>query len=117
MEAQAQTETLISESVAELVALAAAMASNNEDAFQKANYRLHNLGVSRQDRIKAVNIAIQVKMAPYNNLMDMAHGYLAGKAAEGGCGCGCECGDEGCGTEEACGCGEGCGCEGAEAEK
>jgi hypothetical protein len=112
MHVEAQAETLISESVAELLALAAAMASNNEDAFQKANFRLHKLGVSRQDRIKAVNVAIQVKMAPYNNLMDMAHGYLAGAAAEGGCGCGsCDCGDEGCESEEGCGCGEGCGCE------
>lgn len=114
METQEQTkaETLISESVAELLALAAAMASNNDDAFQKANFRLHKLGVSREDRIKAVNIAIQVKMIPYNNLMDMAHGYLASGAAEG-CGCGCECGGEesSCGTEEGCGCGEGCGCE------
>jgi hypothetical protein len=107
---EAQAETLINETVAELVALAAAMASNNEDAFQKANFRLHKLGVSREDRIKAVNIAIQVKMVPYNNLMDMAHGYLAGAAAEGGCGS-CGCGDEGCESEEGCGCDEGgCGC-------
>lgn len=111
---EAQAEPVITETVADLLALAAAMAANNEDAFQKANFRLHKLGVSREDRIKAVNIAIQVKMVPYNNLMDMAHGYLAGgAAAEGSCGCGsCGCGDEGCETEEACGCGEGgCGCE------
>jgi hypothetical protein len=105
--------SLITESVAELVALASAMAANNEDAFQRANFHLHKLGVSREDRIKAVNIAIQVKMVPYNNLMDMAHGYLTGAAVEGGCGCGeggCECGEGGCECgEDECACGDGCG--------
>lgn len=101
-----ENPSLISEPVAELLALAAAMAANNEDAFQRANFNLHKLGVTREDRIKAVNLAIQVKMAPFNNLMDMAHGYLAGGAPEGGCGCGCEgesCGEGGC-CEEGCSC-------------
>jgi len=92
--------TLITEAVTELIALATAMAANNEDAFQQANFNLHKQGVSREDRIKAVNIALKVKMVPHNNLMDMAQGYLAG----GGCGGGCEC-------EEGTACGEeGCGC-------
>ena len=69
--------TLITEAVTELIALATAMAANNEDAFQQANFSLHKLGVSREDRIKAVNIALKVKMVPHNNLMDMAQGYLA----------------------------------------
>jgi len=79
------------------------MAANNEDAFQQANFSLHKLGVSREDRIKAVNIALKVKMVPHNNLMDMAQGYLAG----GGCGgdCGGECEAEGACGEEGCGCG------------
>ncbi len=95
--------TLITEAVTELIALATAMAANNEDAFQQANFSLHKLGVSREDRIKAVNIALKVKMVPHNNLMDMAQGYLAG----GGCGgdCGGECEAEGACGEEGCGCG------------
>jgi hypothetical protein len=103
--------TLITEPIAELIAMATAMASNNEDAFQQHNFNLHKLGVSREDRIVAVNIALKVKMAPHNNLMDMAQGYLAGK---GGC-CGGS-GEEGCcggeGEEGCCGEGEagGCGC-------
>jgi hypothetical protein len=100
--------TLITESVAELIAMATAMAANNEDAFQQHNFNLHKLGVSREDRIKAVNISLRVKMAPHNNLMDMAQGYLA---AGGGC-CGGS-GEEGCcgGEGEGAGCGEeGCGC-------
>ena len=104
MEAEVPT-SLITESVAELIALATAMAANNEDAFQQHNLNLHKLGVSREDRIKAVNISLKVKMEPHNNLMDMAQGYLA---AGGGC---CS-GEEGCcGEGEGAGCGEeGCGC-------
>lgn len=103
-------ESLITETVAELIGMATAMAANNEDAFQQHNYNLHKLGVSREDRIKAVNIAIRVKMVPHNNLMDMAQGYLApGGCCGGGGEEGC-CGEgegEGacCGGEEGCGCG------------
>jgi hypothetical protein len=93
-------ETIFNEPVAELIALATAMAANNEDAFQQANLNLEKLGVSRQDRIQAVNIAIKVKMMPHSNLMDMAQGYLAGGGCGGECGGGCEaegaCGEEGC---------------------
>ena len=102
----------VTETVAELIAMAAAMAANNADAFQKHNYNLHKLGVSREDRIKAVNIAIQVKLAPHRDLMDMAEGYLAGGGgccggADGeGCGGECDCGEEGAGcSDEGCGCG------------
>ena len=103
MTVETETPTLITETVAELIALGAAMAANNEDAFQQANFNLHKQGVSREDRIKAVNIALKVKMVPHNNLMDMAQGYLAG----GGCGgdCGGECEAEGACGEEGCGCG------------
>ena len=94
--------TLITESVAELVALATAMAANNAEAFQQANASLEQQGVSREDRIKVVNIALRVKMLPHNNLMDLATGALAG----GGCGgeCGGECAAEGACGEEGCGC-------------
>jgi hypothetical protein len=101
--------TLVTEAVAELIALGAAMAANNEEAFQRHNFRLHKLGISREDRIQAVNIALQVKMAPHRNLVEMAEGYLTGKG-EGGCGGECECGGEEsegacCGGDEGCGCG------------
>lgn len=105
---EAEAAPLITEAVAELIALAAAMAANNGDAFQKHNFRLHQLGVDRADRIRAVNLAIQIKMAPHQDLMDMAEGYLAGGAE----GCGGSCGEEGCGGDCAAeGCGEaGCSC-------
>ncbi len=108
-------ETQITEIVSELIALGAAMAGNNEEAFQTHHYRLHKLGAAREDMIKAVNIALQVKMAPHRTLVEMAEHYLVGGATpEGGgcCGGGGECGCEG--EEGECaegGCGEGgCGC-------
>ena len=99
----------ITEITAELIALGAAMAASNPEAFQVHHFRLNKLGVEREDMIKAVNIALQVKMAPHRTLVEMAEHYLVGgEAAEGGC-CGGECGCEGgeCSDE---GCGEGCGC-------
>ena len=106
-EAAAPAETQINEAVTELIALGAAMAANNEEAFQVHHFRLHKLGVAREDMIKAVNIALQVKMAPHRTLVEMAEHYLVG---EGGC-CGGDCGCEGECGEEGCECGEGgCGC-------
>ena len=106
--------TLVTETVAELIALGAAMAANNTDAFQRHNFRLHKLGVAREDRIQAVNIALQIKMTPHRDLVEMAEAYLmGGMEPEGGC-CGGECSCEGegeetgcCGGDEGCGCGKG----------
>lgn len=109
------TPELVTEAVAELIALGAAMASNNQEAFQRHNFRLHKLGVAREDRIQAVNIALQVKMGPHRNLVEMAEAYLmGGEEAAGGCcsgSCGCGEGeeggcDEGCCEEGGCGCGQ-----------
>jgi hypothetical protein len=109
-----EPESVLNETVLELVALGAAMAANNEEAFQTHHYRLHKLGVPKDDMIKAVNVALHIKMAPHRNLVDMAEGYLVGGASheEGCCGCGegeeC-CGGESCGEgscgEESCDCG------------
>ena len=108
-----ENPTLVTEAVAELIALGAAMAANNGDAFQLHNFRLQELGVSREDRIQAVNVALQVKMTPHRNLMDMAEGFLmGGEDAEGGCcGGGCQCEAEGqeagsCSGDDGCACGK-----------
>ncbi len=103
-------ETQITGTVAELIALAAAMAANNEEAFQGHYAHLCKLGAAREDMIQAVNIALQVKMAPHRALVEMAEHYLVGEETGGCCGGG-ECSCEGEGGE--CGCeGEegGCGC-------
>lgn len=110
--------SLINETVSELIALGAAMAANSEEAFQLHHARLHKMGVSKEDMVAAVNIALRVKMAPHRNLVEMAEHYLVGGAepeeTEGGC-CGgdCNCGDD-CDCDGNCeseGCGEGCGCK------
>jgi hypothetical protein len=110
-----QTPTpLITETVMELIALGAAMAGNNEEAFQTHHFRLHKLGVAKEDMIKAVNIALQIKMMPHRNLVEMAEGYLVGGASpeEGCCSGGCCEEDGGCGEGEGCcGGGEACGCD------
>ena len=111
---EAETTPVITEAVAELIALGAALAANNPEAFQQHNERLQELGVSRAERIRAANLAIQVKMAPHREIMALAEECLSDPAG-GGCGgdcageCGadCECGGEGSG--EGCGT-EGCGC-------
>ena len=106
-EATTSTETQITGSVAELIALAASMAANNVEAFQTHYYHLNKMGAGREDMIKAVNIALQVKMEPHRTLVEMAEHYLVG---ESGC-CGGDCGCEGECGEEGCDCGEGgCGC-------
>lgn len=110
-DAQADAPSLLTEPVAHLVALAAAVASNAERAFQTQHYRLTQLGVSKEDMIQAVNIALRVKGDPHQAIVEMAEAYLVGKD-KGGCCCGE--GEEGCGCEESgegCCCGdEGCGC-------
>ena len=107
-EATPSTETQITGVVAELIALSAAMAASNEEAFQTHYYHLTKMGAAREDMIKAVNIALQVKMAPHRTLVEMAEHYLVGEG--GGC-CGGDCGCEGECGEESCECGEGgCGC-------
>ena len=100
-------EGLITEAIAELIAFGAASAANAENAFSVHHHRLTQLGVSKEDMIQTINIALSVKARPHQAIIDMAQMYLLGKKA----GCGgedCSCGPEGC--EEEAGCGGGCGC-------
>lgn len=102
-------ESVITPAVAELIALGACVAANSENAFQKHHYRSVQAGLSREDMIQAVNIALRVKAAPHQEIMDMAQAFLVGPNPEGGCGC--SCGEDN-GDCEACGCEGGCGDEG-----
>ncbi|HWQ10230.1 MAG TPA: arsenic metallochaperone ArsD family protein [Holophaga sp.] len=101
-----ETTTLVNESVAELIALAAATAAGSERAFQVHHDRAVGMGVAKSDLIQAVNIGLTVKALPHQTVMDLAQRLLVGEG--GGC-CGCGGGgEEGCSEE---GCGEGgCGC-------
>lgn len=104
-----ESTSLISESVAEIVALAAATAVGSERAFQVHHDRAIAMGVSKGDLIQAVNIGLTVKALPHQTVIDMAQKLLVG----GGCGCSGGCGEGDC-SEEECGegsCGSGgCGC-------
>ena len=101
-----ETTSLVTESVAELIALAAAIAVGSERAFQVHHDRATGMGVSKGDLIQAVNIGLTVKSLPHQTVLDLAQKLLVGES--GGC-CGCGGGgEEGCSEE---GCSEGgCGC-------
>jgi hypothetical protein len=107
LEMTEENTSLISESIGEIIALAAATAVGSERAFQVHHDRAVGMGVSKGDLIQAVNIGLTVKALPHQTVIDLAQKLLVGA---GGCGCGgsCDCQDSDC-SEEACGEG-GCGC-------
>lgn len=100
-----ESNSLMTESVSELVALAAATAVGSDRAFQVHHDRALAMGVSKGDLIQAVNIGLTVKALPHQTVIDLAQKLLVGG---GGCGCGGGCGEGDC-SEEACGEGS-CGC-------
>jgi hypothetical protein len=100
-----ENTSLVSEGVAEIIALAAATAVGSERAFQVHHDRALGLGVSKGDLIQAVNIGLTVKALPHQTVIDLAQKLLVG----GGCGCGGSCGEDSECSEETCGEG-GCGC-------
>jgi len=105
---ETQTETGLSEITLNLVALGAAIGSNAERAFRAHHSRLEALGVSKEDMIEAVNMALRVKGDPHSILMALAQSTLT----EGGGCCGGDCSCEGEGKEKGEGdCGEDCGCK------
>ncbi len=100
--------------VAELVSLAAAVASDCLPAFQFHLQRARRLGVAPKDLLKVVNIAFSIKSVPHRSMIELAERVLLpgqGGCGSGGCGCGeGDCDPEACDCEEG-GCGGGsCGC-------
>ena len=83
-----QTETGLAEITLNLVALGAAVGANAERAFRAHTSRLEALGVSKDDMIQAVNMALRVKGDPHQMMLALAETTLT----EGG---GC-CGGGGC---------------------
>ena len=82
-------------------------AANAERAFRAHQSRLAELGVSNDDMIEAVNMALRVKGDPHSQIMALAQTTLVGESAGGCCGGACAC-------EEAGGqkgdCGDDCDC-------
>lgn len=77
----APSPSIFTESVAELVAIGAAIASNCESCFKFHYDKARRLGVSRDDMLQAVAMAQGVKDAPAKSITDLAHRILK---AEGG---------------------------------
>jgi len=102
-----KTSSLLSPAVLELIGLGASVAANCEPCFQYHYEQAEKLGVSKDDMLEAVNLALTVKAAPHRALVETAQRLLVPEGA--GCGCGGgECGSGECSEE---GCGEGsCGC-------
>ncbi len=75
--------TLYSESVAELVAIGAAIAANCEPCFKYHYDQARKLGVSKVDMAQAVVTAQRVKDRPAKVMLDLADRYLGVKTERG----------------------------------
>jgi len=78
----APSPSLFTEAVAELVAIGAAIASNCEPCFKFHYDKASKLGVSREDMLRAVTTAQNVKDAPAKAMLELAQRYLSRDAAE-----------------------------------
>ncbi|MFN7958170.1 MAG: hypothetical protein U0P46_07620 [Holophagaceae bacterium] len=104
---ESQLETGLSETTLNLVALGAAIGANAERAFRAHQARLTELGVSKEDMIEAVNMALRVKGDPHSILMALAQSTLTDGNGGGCCGGACACEEEG---KEKGDCGDDCDC-------
>ncbi len=72
-------KSIYTESVAELVAIGAAIASNCEPCFRFHYDRARKLGVSKEDMALAVKTAQSVKETPARAVLELADRYLKGR--------------------------------------
>jgi alkylhydroperoxidase/carboxymuconolactone decarboxylase family protein YurZ len=105
-QAERQAEKGLDEVTFNLIALGAAIGANAERAFKAHQARLEALGVSKDDMIQAVNIALRVKGDPHQMMLALAESTLT-KGGGGCCGGACACEEAG---EEKGACGDDCGC-------
>ena len=68
--------SIFTEQVAELVAIAAAIAANCEPCFKYHYDQAHKLGVSNLDMRYAVDLAQKVKDTPARAMLNLAERYL-----------------------------------------
>jgi AhpD family alkylhydroperoxidase len=77
---------LVTPAVAELIAIGASIAANCEACLKYHYNEARSLGVSKQDMLRAVNIALQVKNAPAQALIHVANKLLSEEGpADNGC--------------------------------
>jgi AhpD family alkylhydroperoxidase len=88
---EGQSATLVTPAVAELIAIGASISSNCEPCFKQHYEQAQKLGVSNDDMVETVNIALRVKDAPAQAMMRLAQRYLVPDAnpPKTGCGEGC----------------------------
>lgn len=72
----APSPSIFTEAVSELVAIGAAVASNCEPCFKFHYDKARKLGVSREDMLRAVTTAQNVKDAPAKAMLDLAERTL-----------------------------------------
>jgi AhpD family alkylhydroperoxidase len=86
--AAGETPTLFSAAVAELVTIAAAIASNCEPCLRYHVHEAEKLGVTTADIQRAITLAAKVKEAPHRKIMRMAAQLTAEPdSADSGCAC------------------------------
>jgi len=78
----ATPQSLFTDAVAELVAMGAAIAANCEPCFKFHYDKARKLGVSREDMLRAVTTAHNVKDASAKAMLDLAQRHLSRGAAE-----------------------------------
>jgi AhpD family alkylhydroperoxidase len=78
----APTPSIFTATVAELVAIGAAIASDCEPCFRFHYDQARKLGVSREDMLRAVTTARNVKETPAKAMLDLAERYLVREAPE-----------------------------------
>ena len=78
--------SIYTDAVSELVAIGAAVASNCEACFKSHYDKARKLGVSREDMLRAVTTAHNVKDAPARAMLELAERYLRRDGVEAGVG-------------------------------
>jgi AhpD family alkylhydroperoxidase len=84
----AEQPPIFNEWVAELVALGASIASNCDPCFRYHHRKAVELGISRDDMIQAVNVALRVKEQPAKAMVSLAQKLIVPEATQGGGCCG-----------------------------
>ena len=88
-----RSRALVTREVSELIALGASIAANCETCFEQHYEQAQQLGISEEDMIRAVNMALAVKDASHRTVLRKAEERLVGETSDDGGGC---CGGGSC---------------------
>ena len=95
----AKSPTAITQTIAELMAVAAAMAAGFDAGVEYHVTEGRKLGISDEDLVAAANVGLKLRQASTESAVNSAKNLLApgGEAKSDGGGCGC--GHGGCGDD------------------